>query len=163
TPSTGQPVGPPCPHPPSAAPTGSPLQPPNLRAPPPIAFPPSDRRAPAPSAPLPRPLAAPHAPTPPPAPPAAPPPTQPPVRRRRLERLGAPPLLASHQVDRAAVDEGQQPVPRRSALGDEPRRRAPRREERLLDGVLRERFVSQYAQGKSPGDAAEAVVELGER
>ena len=50
-----------------------------------------------------------------------------------------------------------------AALGDEPRGAAPDREERVLHGVLGERLVAQHAQREPVGDAAVAVVELGER
>ena len=49
------------------------------------------------------------------------------------------------------------------ALGEEAVGVAPDAEERLLHGVLRERLVAQDPQGEPVGDAAEAVVELGQR
>src|SRR5262249_40979825 len=79
----------------------------------------------------------------------------------RLQRLRAAALLAAHEVDRAPVDERQDPGARAGALREEPGRRAPDGQEGVLDGVLGERVVAEDAQREPVGDAAETVVELG--
>ena len=82
---------------------------------------------------------------------------------RRVERLGAPALLAAHEIDGTPVHERQDPGARLRPLGPEGRRRAPDAHERLLDGVLREAVVAQDAEGEPVGDPADALVELCQR
>ena len=79
------------------------------------------------------------------------------------QRLRAPALLAPHEVDGAPVHERQDPGARLRPLGHEPAGGAPDGEEGLLHRVLRERLVAQHAEREAVGDAAEAVVQLGER
>ena len=80
-----------------------------------------------------------------------------------VERVGAAALLAADEVDRAAVDERQDPGARLALLGEERAGRAPDGEERLLHRVLGERAVAHDPQREPVGDAAVAVVELAER
>ena len=61
------------------------------------------------------------------------------------------------------MDERQDPRARLGPLGDEPAGGAPDGEERLLHRVLGERLVAQDAEREAVGDAAVAVVQLGER
>ena len=79
-----------------------------------------------------------------------------------VQRLGAAALLAAHDVDRATVDERHDPGARLRPLGAERRGGAPDGEEALLDGVLREALVAEHPVGDAVGDAADAVVELGQ-
>ena len=60
------------------------------------------------------------------------------------------------------MDEREHPRARLRTLRHEPRRRAPEREEALLDGVFGERVVPEDPEGKPVRDPAEAVVELAE-
>ncbi len=62
-----------------------------------------------------------------------------------------------------AVDERQDPRARLRALGQEAVGVAPDAEEGFLHGVLGQRLVAQDPQGEPVGDAAEAVVERGQR
>ena len=80
-----------------------------------------------------------------------------------VERVGAAPLLAPDEIDRAPVDERQDPGARLGALGPEAGRGAPDAEERLLHGILGEPVVAQDAEREPVGDAADAVVQLGQR
>src|SRR5262249_37305781 len=64
---------------------------------------------------------------------------------------------------RPAVNEGEQPGARLRALGDEAVGCAPRAEEGLLHGVLRQGVVAENAEGEPVGESAEAAGELGER
>jgi hypothetical protein len=68
-----------------------------------------------------------------------------------LERVGAPALLAADEIDRAPVDEREDPRARLPALGHEARRPAPDAEERLLHRVLRQGLVAQDPQRESVG------------
>ena len=61
------------------------------------------------------------------------------------------------------MDEREDPGARLALLGHEPRGRSPDGEERLLHRVLGERCVAEDAEGEPVGDAAVAVVQLGER
>jgi hypothetical protein len=79
------------------------------------------------------------------------------------QRLAAPALLASDEVDGAPVNEREDPGAGLPLLGEEGSSRAPDREERFLHGVLCERAVADNAQCKAVGHAAVAVVELAER
>ena len=85
------------------------------------------------------------------------------VRLDLGQRLGAAPLLAAHEVDRAPVDERHDPRARLRALGQVLRGAAPDREERLLHRVLRQRLVAQHPQREAVGGPPVAVVELRQR
>ena len=74
--------------------------------------------------------------------------------------LRAPALLAPHEVDRAAVDERQDPRRGLRALGNERARAPPEAEEGFLDCVLRERLVPQDPVRQAVGDPSDPVVEL---
>ena len=80
-----------------------------------------------------------------------------------LEGLGAPALLAADEIDRAAVDERQQPRARLRPLGGEPAGGPPDAEESLLHCVLRQRVVAENPERETVGQPAEAAVKLGER
>src|SRR5205823_7402623 len=80
-----------------------------------------------------------------------------------VDRLAAAALLATDEVDRAPVDERQDPGARLGPLGEEAAGGAPDGEERLLDGVLGEHRVAENPECEPVGDAAVAVVELSER
>src|SRR5262249_4209785 len=80
-----------------------------------------------------------------------------------LERLGAAAPPAANEGDGAPGGERGGPRTRLAALGEEARRAAPDREERVLNGVLRQRLVAYDAQREAVGDAPVAVVELRER
>src|SRR5262245_54888857 len=82
--------------------------------------------------------------------------------RRLFEALAASQVLAADEVDGAAMDEREDPGRRLGALAAVAVRRAPDREERILHGVLRERLVAEDAVGETVGNAAVAVVELGQ-
>src|SRR5262249_36891539 len=74
---------------------------------------------------------------------------------RRLgvgQRLRAAPLLSADEVYRPAVNEGEQPGARLRALGDEAVGCAPRAEEGLLHGVLRQGVVAENAEGEPVGE-----------
>ena len=81
----------------------------------------------------------------------------------RVERLGAPALLAAHEIDGTPVHEGQDPGTRLRPLGPKGGRRTPDAHERLLDGVLSQAVVTQDAEGEPVGDPADALVELCQR
>src|SRR5262249_19106420 len=81
----------------------------------------------------------------------------------RIEGVGASSLLAANDVDRAAMDERQDPGARLGALGEEAAGRAPDGEKRLLNRVLGESGVADDAHGKPVGGAAVAIVELSQR
>ncbi len=82
---------------------------------------------------------------------------------RVLERLGAAALLASHEIDGAAMHESQDPGARLCPVGRVGRGCAPEREEALLHGVFRQPVVAQDAVREAVRDAAYTVVELGQR
>ena len=83
--------------------------------------------------------------------------------RGRVERLGPARLLAADEVDRAPVDQREDPGAGLRALGDEARRRAPDGDEALLHGVLGERGIAHDPEGEPVGDPAETVVQLRQR
>ena len=80
-----------------------------------------------------------------------------------LEGLGAPALLAADEIDRAAVDERQQPRARLRPLRGEPAGGSPDAEEGVLHCVLRQGVVAEDPERKAVGQPAEAAVELGKR
>src|ERR671934_43259 len=91
-------------------------------------------------------------------------------RRREVDDLGqgqqgltAADVLAADEVDRASVDDRQDPRARARALGEEAVGGPPDGEKRLLHRVLRERLVAQDPQREAVGDSAETIVELCQR
>jgi len=72
-------------------------------------------------------------------------------------------LLAADKVDRAAVDERENPRARFPPLRDEARRRPPHGQEGLLHRILRKGRVADDADREAIRNGAEAVVELGKR
>ena len=85
------------------------------------------------------------------------------IARRVVERLRPPALLATHEVDRASVDEGEDPRAGLRALGRIRGRRAPHREKPLLDGVLGEPVVAEHPKREPVGHPTDPVVQLRER
>ena len=85
------------------------------------------------------------------------------VARLVVQGLGAATLLTSNEVDGAPVNEREDPRARLGTIGAKSGGRAPDPEERLLNGVLRQPVVPEHAECEAVGDAADAVVELGER
>src|SRR2546425_431737 len=63
-----------------------------------------------------------------------------------VERLAAAALLSADEIDRAPVDDGENPRARLGALAQKAPRRAPDAQEGLLHGVLGEGPVAQDAQ-----------------
>ena len=82
---------------------------------------------------------------------------------RLVQRVGAPALLASDEVDGAAVHEREDPGARLRPVGRIRGRGAPDAEKALLDGVLGEPVVAHDAVGQTVGDATDAVVQLRQR
>ena len=82
--------------------------------------------------------------------------------RSDVERLRAAGLFPADEIDRAPVDQRQDPGAGLGALRDEAGGRPPDREEALLHRVLGERGIANDPQREAVGDAAEAVVELRE-
>ena len=85
------------------------------------------------------------------------------VFARCLERLPAPALFAPHEIDRAPVDEREEPRPRFRTFGHELVGASPRLKECFLHGILGERLVPQDSQRETVCHATEPVVQLGER
>jgi hypothetical protein len=88
-----------------------------------------------------------------------------PVRRSSVvivKRIGAPTLFAANEVDRASMDERQDPGARLRLLGQEVVGAAPHSEEALLHRILGKRLVAQNTVGKRVRRTAIAVVQLGQ-
>ena len=82
---------------------------------------------------------------------------------RLVEGLGPASVLPPDEIHRAAMNQCEDPRRGLGALEPIALRRAPDREERLLDRILGKRAVTEDPQRDAVGDAAEAVVEDAER